>query len=262
MRLTVLGSGTLLPDDRHRSPAHWVEVSESRLLLDCGSGALHAMGRERLWWKGISHIALTHFHTDHTGDLAAVLFALDKGIRPPRSEKLTLIGPSGLHERLEGLARAHGRFVLEPSFPLDVVELDPAGAYRASDFTLRAHGALHSEGALCYRVDAADGAIGYTGDTGPTGTLGAFFEGVDVLVSECSQPDPPTHATHLSPVSVAALAASARPSLLLLTHLFPQLRPHTLPDRVREAGWEGKAIVARDGTTVEVGKGSVLLVEG
>lgn len=262
MRLTILGSGTLLPDDRHRSPAHWVEVGGSRILLDCGSGALHAMARERLWWKAISHVALTHFHTDHTGDLAAVLFALEKGVRPAREEKLTLLGPVGLRDRLEGLARAHGSFVLEPSFPLDVLELSPDGEHHAPEFTLRAHAARHSEGALSYRLDAADGSVGYTGDTGPTETQGAFFAGVDVLIAECSQPDPPTLGGHLSPSAVATLAVAARPSLLVLTHLFPQLRPHKLPDLVREAGWDGEVVVARDGTAVEVRAGEARLVEG
>src|SRR4051794_33700216 len=133
MRLVVLGSGTLLPDELHRSPSHWVEHGDLRLLLDCGSGALHAMSRERLWWKGLTHIALTHFHTDHTGDLAAVLFALEHGVRPARAERLTILGPRGLRSRLEGLARAHGPFILEPKFPLDVVELESGAAYAAAD---------------------------------------------------------------------------------------------------------------------------------
>ena len=81
MRLTILGSGNLLPDDLHRSPSHWVEEGDVRLLLDCGSGCLHGMARERLWWKAVSHIALTHFHADHVGDLSPILFALKHGVR-------------------------------------------------------------------------------------------------------------------------------------------------------------------------------------
>src|SRR6478672_6871574 len=101
MRLVVLGSGTLLPDDHHRSPSHWIEEGEVRLLLDCGSGSLHGMGRLRLWWRAISHIAITHFHTDHVSDLPAILFALRHGVRPPREEPLVLIGPHGLEAHLD-----------------------------------------------------------------------------------------------------------------------------------------------------------------
>jgi ribonuclease BN (tRNA processing enzyme) len=262
MRLTVLGSGTLLPDDLRRSPAHWLEFGDVKLLLDCGSGALHALSRDRLWWKGLTHIALTHFHTDHTGDLAALLFALKHGVRPRRTEPLTLLGPSGLRLRLHALAKAHGDFVLDPGFPLEVVELESGAACVAPDrsFTLRAHATPHNDASLAYRVDAAAGSVGYTGDTGPSVPLGTFFSGVDLLVSECSQPDPPDLPTHLSPLSVAALASAAQPSLLVLTHLFPQLKAHKLPELVREAGYGGDVVVAVDGMAVEIAGGEAKVV--
>ena len=88
MRLTILGSGTLLPDPLHQSPAHFLEFGDVRLLLDCSSGVLHGMARERLWWRGLSHLLVTHFHTDHVGDLAPILFALEHGVHPQREEPL------------------------------------------------------------------------------------------------------------------------------------------------------------------------------
>src|SRR5688500_17296088 len=104
MRVTILGSGTMLPDDLHHSPSHWVEFGDVRLLLDCGSGALHGMARGRLGWRGLSHLLVTHFHTDHVGDLAALLFALRHGVRPARQEPLVLLGPRGLAAHLAALA--------------------------------------------------------------------------------------------------------------------------------------------------------------
>jgi ribonuclease BN (tRNA processing enzyme) len=263
MRLTILGSGTLLPDDHHRSPAHWVEEGELRLLLDCGSGALHGLGRERLWWKAVSHVALTHFHTDHVGDLAPLLFALRHGVRPQREEPLYLLGPHGLAAHLGALAAAHGAYIRDPGFPLVVVELahgerwaDPAGRC-----TLRAHATPHTDSSIAYRVETGGGTLGYTGDTGPSARLGPFFRGVQALIAECSLADPPEADTHLSPRRLTELARAARPGLLVVTHLYPPLRPHKLPALLREAGYEGEVVVARDGTAVEIGEGGARLVE-
>jgi ribonuclease BN (tRNA processing enzyme) len=263
MRVTVLGSGTLLPDPRHQSPSHWVEDGDVRLLLDCGSGALHGLARERLWWKGVSHVALTHFHTDHVGDLAPLLFALEHGVRPPRAERLVLLGPAGLEAHLDALAAAHGAYVREPGFPVEVVELasgerwaDPGGR-----FTLLAHATPHTSVSLAYRFETAGGALGYTGDTGPSAELGPFFQGVHALVAECSLADPPELDNHLSPKRLVALANAAAPALLVVTHLYPPLRPHKLPALLREAGYAGPLVVARDGTAVEIADGEARLVD-
>ena len=148
MRVTIIGSGTLLPDPHHSSASHWVEFGDVRILLDCGSGALHGMARERLSWRGLSHLVITHFHTDHTADLSPILFALRHGTRPPRTdETLTLLGPRGLDAHVDALARAHGSYVRDPGFPVKVVELaggeqwaDPAGR-----FTLHVHSTPHTD---------------------------------------------------------------------------------------------------------------------
>ena len=96
--------------------------------------------------------------------------------------------------------------------------------------------------------------MGYTGDTGPEPALGSFFRGVDVLVSECAYADPPPSASHLSPSSVAAMARSAQPEVLVLTHLYPPLDSVSAPRLVREAGYSGKVVCARDGEGFVLGQ--------
>ncbi len=261
MRVTIIGSGTLLPDPHHSSASHWVEFSDVRILLDCGSGALHGMARERLSWRGLSHLVMTHFHTDHIADLSPILFALRHGIRPPRTEEpLTLLGPRGLDAHVDALARAHGSYVRDPGFPVEVVELtggeqwaDPAGR-----FTLHAHSTPHTDVSIGVRLETPNGSLGYTGDTGPSPALGDFFAGVGALIAECSLADPSEAVNHLSPSSLAALARTADAQLLLVTHLFPPLRPHRVPGL---AGYAGPLVVAKDGTTFEIEGGRTRLTD-
>ncbi len=251
MKVTVLGSGTLLPDSRRHSASHYVETGTGRILLDCGPGTHHGMSERGVPWTRLTHLFLTHFHTDHTGDLAALLFALTHGPRPPRTEALVLAAPGSWKGRLRALAEAHGPFVLEPGFPLEVLEIPedpPAGwCYSGPDFRVTARATGHTEAALAYRIEGTGGSVGYTGDTGPDPELGRFLAGVDVLISECSQPDPPEFPRHLSPSGVAVLGRTARPGLLVLTHVYPSLDRDRLPDLVRAAGYEGPLTVARDG---------------
>ena len=221
------------------------------------------MARERLWWKAISHIAITHFHTDHVGDLPAILLALRRGIRPAREEPLVLLGPRGLEAHLDALSAAHGSQIRQPGFPVEIVELEPNRRWSdpAGRFTIATLATPHTANSLAYRVETPNGAVGYTGDTGATPALGVFFAGVQVLISECSLPDPPESEVHLSPHGLAAMAAAAKPDLLIATHLYPPLRPHKLPDVVREAGWDGDFVVARDGTSVEIEGGAARLLD-
>jgi ribonuclease BN (tRNA processing enzyme) len=285
VRVTILGSGVLLPDDSRRSAAHLVEGSDFSLLMDCGSGALHGMDRFQRPWRGLTHLAITHFHTDHFGDLAPLLWALRHGIPDGRVEPLVLLGPPGFPRILHALAAAHGDFVLAPGFPLEVVELDRNGTWNdpLGRFALRTHPARHTPEAVALRVEIqgdasvqgpvegpGDGpgeghgglSIGYTGDTGPDLALGEFFQGVDLLVAECAVADPTELEIHLSPRSAAALARLAGPGLLVLTHLYPEVDPDRLPDLLAREGYTGRVLTGRDGLTLEVGPGRTDVLSG
>lgn len=260
MRLTILGSGTLIPDDRRRSAAHLVESGGVRLLLDCGAGTVHGFDRHGVAWREISHLALSHFHLDHVGDVAALIFALKWGVQPPREAPLTVLGPPGLRDFLDRLGATFGDSVADPGFPIHAVEPGRNGSWEdtAGAVRLAAHPTRHTDVSVAWRVETGGGVVGYTGDTGPHPGLGRFFAGVDVLVSECSFPDPPPMDTHLTPRGVAAIAREADPGLLLLTHLYPFLDPAAAPREVRRAGFAGPTRTAWDGTRVEVKDGEIL----
>ena len=90
MRLVTVGTGTVSPHAERTSAAHWLEVGQVRLLMDCGAGTCHRLQQFGLPWFDITHIAITHFHADHFGELPALLFAMKYGWHHPRSAALTL----------------------------------------------------------------------------------------------------------------------------------------------------------------------------
>ena len=254
--LTVIGSGTLVPSPDRGCACHLVERDGLMLLLDSGPGAVHGLARHgRPWWK-VSHLVITHYHTDHFGDLPHLLFALKWAAPSPRSEPLRIVGPPGLRSRAEALRAAHGDFIVAPGFAVTYEEVTRDGTWGDShgSVELRFNPTRHTDSSMAVRVELGGCSVGYTGDTGPEPSLGDFFRGVDVLVSECSYPDPSEAPGHLSPGSVADMAIRARPGTLVLTHLYPPLKADSVPSLVREAGFSGRVVCARDGQRFSLGK--------
>lgn len=254
MKLTILGSGTLVPNPHRHSPAHFLSGDGFDLLLDCGSGTVHGMGALGVDWSGLSHVALTHFHTDHVGDLPALMWALTHGLGAPRVAPLTILGPPGVRAFTSGLANVFGDFILAPGFPVDVVELQRLDRWNDPDgrFEVRTHPTVHTDRSVAYRVAVGEHSVAYTGDTGPDRGLFEFFAGAHVVVAECSTPDPPRVPTHLTPSGIAELGRVAGPGRIVLTHMYPPLLPDDVGDRIREAGYDGPVVCGTDGLTIRV----------
>ncbi len=258
--LTVLGSGTLLPDAARSSACFHLDVpagngSSRGVLLDCGSGTLHGLARHGVDWRAIDVIALTHYHTDHVGDLAALLGAFRY---VGRSRPMTMLGPGDLRSYLSRLAAVAGRWVTDPGFALDVVALG-ARAGGADAVWSDPDGSLaigscrtpHTDVSRALRVQGAWGRVGYTGDTGPSAEVTEFLSGCDVLVAECALSDPPAMETHLAPSTLAAMARRARPDLLVVTHVCPPRAGDETAEEIR-AAWHGRVVAAYDGMRVRV----------
>lgn len=249
-RFVVAGCGTVVPEADRACSAYWLESGELRALLDCGPGTLQAMARLSLPWQAITDLVLTHFHADHTGALPGLMFALTWGLLPERREApLTVHGPPGTKRLFEAMAIAFGEYVIDPGFEVRILESEAGSTSRlAGGVRLQTHSTPHTEESRALRIDLSEVRIGYTGDTGPSGTLPSFFDGCDLLVSECSLPDSHAIATHLSPASAARLAMESEPECLLLTHVYPQFRAAAdVPALVRHAGWAGEIQMAVEG---------------
>ena len=254
MRLTVVGSGTVAPEPDRVCACHYVDTGAgARILLDSGPGSLHHMARFGVPWGEVTHLVLSHFHTDHIGEIPILLFSMKYGLAEPRRRHLDVVGPVGTVDLFRRLADAFGPYILDPGFHVLVREVAPGEVVPLdAETTLRAHAVPHTDESLAYRIETGGAAVGYTGDTGPDDAVADFLRGVDLLIAECSLPDDIAIPSHLSPSSVARMARRAEPRTLLLTHVYPQLGWDRVEAAVRGAGWSGEIVVARDGLGISV----------
>ena len=252
MRLVTVGTGTAAPHHARVQSSLYIESGAVRLLIDCGSGSVFRMAAFGLPWQGLTHIAITHFHADHTSYLATLLFAWRWGMLPPRSDPVTILGPSGTPELLTRHAAALGSGMLEavPGMRIDVL-IPGTPVVLSEGVTLEARKVPHTDESVAYSVSTSGRRVVVTGDTAFDPELAQWAEGCDVLVCECSLPDVLASPIHLTPRECGALAALAHPGLLALTHFYPPVESVDVVAEVRE-GFDGNVVMCHDGWEHEI----------
>src|SRR3954468_24878999 len=133
MRLPTLGTGTVSFSPTRVCAGHLLQGGGVVLLMDVGSGICHRLVELGLPWAGITHVAFTHFHTDHIADFATLVQGWRYGQLPPRSAPLTVIGPAGVSALLGRMADLNGEWLRAPGFPVAVVELEPGASHDLGD---------------------------------------------------------------------------------------------------------------------------------
>ena len=252
MRFTTLGTGTISLTSGRSCAGYLVEAPDLQLLIDCGSGITRRLAERGPAWHTISHVALTHFHIDHHGDLPTLIFAWKYGFLPPRSEPVEIIGPVGTAELLERLAAAYGTWVTAPGFPLTIREITPdtpidlPGGVRLS-----CHPVPHTPESVAYSIQRGTRRIVYTGDTGPSEALATWASGCDLFVCECSLPTGMNVPGHLSPELCGDLAAATAPKHLALTHFYPPVE-HVDIQSIVGSRFAGPITLASDGWSFEI----------
>ena len=203
-------------------------------------------------WQEVTHVALTHFHNDHVGDLPTLIFAWRHGDLPARSAPATLVGPVGTAALVDGLAAALGAWVREPGFPLTVVEIAPGQRLDLGDgVTVEAHKVPHTAESVGYAVSHGGRRLVYTGDTGYDEGVGAWARGCDLLLTECSLPAAMAMDIHLTPEQCGRLARAAHARRLALTHFYPPVERTDVRAAVATA-YDGPVHLTHDGWTLEL----------
>ena len=254
MRLTVLGSGTSVPHALRASTAHWLENTRGSILLDASAPVVHRIAEEKLDWVGLDAIWISHFHLDHVGGLAPLLFGTKHAPQTRgRTKPLTIYGPGGLEKLFKTFDEANDYKLTKQPFPLEFREVAPAEEFeilrgiRAETFSTP-----HTPESLALKVTDESGAIlVYTSDTGYTESLASFGKGADLFLMECSFPEAKPVETHLELKDAMRLAELSGARRVLLGHLYPEWDGRDLQSEAKRL-WPGETLEATDGLRLEI----------
>jgi ribonuclease BN (tRNA processing enzyme) len=249
MRVTFLGTGSAMPTGDRVQTGLLLEAGGDTLLVDCGSGVLHALQRTDVGYEGVDTVLLTHHHLDHVSDLMVLL----KARWLAGEESLTLAGPAGTRDLVEGLLDVHE--YMQDRMDLTVREVEP-GEFSLAGFDVSAMATRHSMPCLAYRFERADGPpFVFSGDTEAFEDLVAFADGAAVLAHDCSFPDDVDVSNHPTPSALgeALAAADAEVGRVYLTHLYPHTdgRHEEMLASI-ETRYDGDVRFAEDGLSISL----------
>jgi ribonuclease BN (tRNA processing enzyme) len=251
MQLVILGSGTSIPVADRFPAGYLLRTGDREVLVDCGPGVLRRLAQAGGSLARLDDVLLTHYHTDHCADLAALLFAL----RSPQfagRHPLHLHGAPGLCRLVETLTAAWPW--LQPrGYELVLHERTP-GAFALGDAAVRAVAIRHTAQSLGYRVTTAAGAIAFSGDADECDELVELARGVDTFVCDAATPDEQKLDGHLTPGLAAAYAERAGCRRLVPTHFYPACDGRDLR-AMAAARFGGEVVLAEDLLQLRIGGG-------
>lgn len=244
MDVTILGSGTAVPDSDRFPSGVLVRSGDQTVLIDIGPGTLRRLAAAGVGPDEVTAVLLTHYHTDHTADLPSLLFALRnpryRG-RPP----LRVLGSAGLRTFVGHLTDAWPWLAPDGGYELTLEEISP-GPHQLGDLLVTAVSILHTPQSLAYRLEDQDGRVAaFSGDADVCEGLVEVAQGADLFVCEAAFPDSCRTPGHLTPSLAAEAAKQAGVRTLCLTHFYPECEGH---DLAAQAGavFDGQIVLATD----------------
>ncbi len=273
MKITLLGTGSPLPDPNRAGPSTLVQSEGTTLLFDCGRGVLMRLAAAMVPVASLNAVLLTHLHSDHITDLNDVITS--HWIMSPGPSQLTIYGPpttkavvdatiAALEHDIKYRQDHHNDLQYRPN--VVVVEVAPGQKFECGGATITVGRTDHRpvEPTVGYRVDQAGKSVVIAGDTIPCAELDALCAGASAYVQTAIRADivrqiPNARLQdildyHSSVEQAADTAARAGVGALVLTHYVPPV-PTPMLEQWKELVapiYSGPVILGDDMTTYEI----------
>lgn len=261
MKITLLGTGSPIPDPRRAGPSTLVQTTSATLLADAGRGVLMRLMGAGVVPPMLSGVLVTHLHSDHICDLNDVVTT--HWVMSPVRQVLRIWGPPGIRETIDGMLAmlapdmryriAHHADLNDPPL-LDVVEVAPGDRFEVGGAIVVVGATDHKpvEPTVAYRIEDAGQSVVLGGDGVPCTGLDELCRGADAYVQTVIRDDlvkmvPSARLQdildyHSSVEQAAQTAARAGVAHLVLTHYVPSIQPG------QEDGWKALATPHFSGT--------------
>ncbi len=287
LHVVLCGTGSPLADANRAQACTAILAGNEFVIVDTGSGSWRKVASNNLPAQSLSAVLLTHFHSDHIGDLGETLV---QSWIAGRTTKLNVYGPPGVEKVVAGFAQA---YALDTDYRVlhHGEEMMPRAAAGAIAQTIKlksdetAADVFERNGlkVLAFKVnhDPVTPAYGYrfeykgrvvviSGDTAKSDNLANHAAGADLLIHDVLAKNLLQFAAasfeksgnkrrakmandiisyHTSPTEAAEVAATAKVETLVFTHLVPAVNPQTEPAFTRGVSeiFKGRVVIGNDG---------------
>jgi ribonuclease BN (tRNA processing enzyme) len=251
-----------------------IETGGRVVAIDCALGVSRGIVNAGVSLKGLSHILVTHLHSDHVLELGGLIHtAWTSGLSTP----VKVYGPKGVGAVWRGFLTSldtdistrivdEGRPVLDDL--VTIAEIDEGEVLDEPGFRVTALRVPHPPLADCFafRIELASGTVVFSGDTAFHPPLAEFARGADLLVHEAMLPEGLESiirrtgngsrlrehliASHTFAADAGRIATMAGVKHLALNHMIPADDPDFTEDDWHKAvgqTYAGRLTVGRDG---------------
>lgn len=288
LKVVFCGTGSPLPSKRRAQMCTAIFAGDRFFLVDAGTGSWETLQAGGVPAAKLAGIFLTHFHSDHIGDLSEANLASWVGGRPA---PLSVYGPEGVERvvagenealALDSLYRtAHHGDGVAPSATAGLLAISFDGSlaavvYEDAGLKVTAFPVKHDpvKPAVGYRFDYQGRSVVISGDTAYSESLVANAHGADLLIHEAQSSEmvrmmgaaaakagnerlakifSDILSYHATPGDAARAANEADVRWLVLSHLTPA-PDNTMTRRIFMRGVgkvrPGKVRIAEDGDVV------------
>jgi ribonuclease BN (tRNA processing enzyme) len=219
MLLKILGSGTCVPSIKRGSPANYLKIGNTQILVDCGAGTLSQLLKAKPDYKTINMVCISHFHTDHISDLNALIQALNWTPKFNRKTDLVLIGSKGFKAFYNRYLKPISDSPRPNTYKIIVKEINNKINFK--DFSIYSFKTKHSKESVAYKFIQDAKSLVISGDTDFDENLSKFAKNSDILVLECAFANRDKETGHLIPKECGQVAKLANTKKLILTHIYP-----------------------------------------
>jgi ribonuclease BN (tRNA processing enzyme) len=270
-QVILLGTGSPPPSPERSGPALAIQVNGQSYLVDAGPGVVRRasaaakQGNKGLEMPKLTHVFITHLHSDHTLGLPDLMFTPWVMFR---SEPLHVFGPPGTEHMVHALQEAYrddvenrtqGKQPHEPGWTAIAKDVQPGVIYQDANVKVTAFKVPHTgwKSAYGYTFETKDRTVVVSGDCTPNEEIVRQCNGCDVLVHEVysmkafAKIEPQWqryHAqSHTSTKELAEIAKRAHPKLLVLSHVIAWDGDYEqLVKEIEAAGYDGEVKLGAD----------------
>jgi ribonuclease Z len=229
---TLLGTAAALPTATRDNTALVFVGTRSALLVDCPGGAYAKLRRAGVVPEQLTHLLLTHTHTDHSHGLPGLLQSLWLG---GRTAELPIVGLPEVQALVDRAIAAFQPFGDRAPFALPRLTLRNSASdtpvLETPDFRVWTAPTRHSVPSVAVRVEARESgaAVVYSSDTGPCTAVETLARGAALLIheatyaaAEAAEADDAARFGHSTSAQAAEVGRSAGARGLWLVHYTPQ----------------------------------------